>query len=162
VAADRASHGSLSHIYWDDYDKNESSITKILMDGLTTKSAAALVPLAKSWVSPPELTVEGEAFQNKGYDPAQRAFVIVRKDARKMKALQMAIQASDSSPVVNPAIVIKNWGDQAGELKINNKPVAWGKDFRRGYVKHLDGTDLVVWIRQSSVTPVQIAVTPEH
>jgi hypothetical protein len=162
VAADRASHGSLTHIFWDDYERTESSITKILMDGLTTKSAAELLPLAKSWLSAPRLEIEGDAFQSEGYDEAQRAFVVSRKTAGKPAALALTLRASDSSPLVNPAIVIKNWGDAAAQLKINGKPVNWGKDFRRGYVKKLDGADLVVWIRQEAITPVQIALTPER
>jgi S1-C subfamily serine protease len=76
--------------------------------------------------------------------------------------LALTLQSSESSPVVNPAIVIKNWGDAAAQLKLNGKPVNWGKDFRREYVKHLDGDDLVVWIRQTSTAPVQIALTPER
>ena len=160
VAPDRASHTSLSHIYWNTYATTENSMTKLLMDGMTTKSAAELAPLAKSWLSPPSVNVEGDGFQSEGYDPAQRAFVVVRKSAGNPAALTLTLQASDSSPVLNPGFVIKNWGDGAAQLRINGKPVNWGKDFRRGYVRNLDGTDLVVWIRQESVMPVQIALTP--
>jgi len=162
TAADRASHGSLSHIYWDDYERNESSITKILMDGQTTKSVAELAPLAKSWLSAPPVNIEGEAFQSEGYDEAQRAFVVIRKNAGNPAALTLTLQASDSSPVVNPAIAIKNWGDVAAQLRIDGKPFTWGKDFRRGYIKHLDGTDLVVWMQQTSSVPVRIELAPER
>jgi hypothetical protein len=62
---------------------------------------------------------------------------------------------------VNPAIVVKDWGIEKAQLKINGKPVAWGKDFRRGFVKRLDGTDLVVWIRQTSTSPVEISLSAE-
>ena len=162
VAPDRASHSSLSHIYWDTYETTDHSMTKLLMDGLTTQSATELAPLAKSWLSPPSVNVEGDGFQSAGYDAAQRAFVVVRKNVGKPANLALTLQASDSSPVLNPAIVIKNWGDAAAQLKINGKPVNWGKDFRHGYVKRLDGTNLVVWIRQESVTPVQVTLTPAH
>ena len=162
VAADRASHSSLSHIFWDTYATNENSITKILMDGLTTQSAAELAPLAKSWVSPPQIDVVGEGYQSEGYDPAQRAFMVVRNNADMPVALELNFRASDSSPIVNPAIVIKNWGEAAAQLKINGKPANWDKDSRRGYVKHLEGTDLVVWIRQTSTTPVQITLKPGY
>ncbi len=162
VAADRASHGSLSHIYWDDYERDESSITKILMDGLTTKPAGELTPLAKSWLSAPPLSLEGEDYQSEGYDEAQRAFVVSRKTPGKPAALALTWQASDTSPLVNPAIVIKNWGEAPAQIKIDGKPVNWGKDFRRGYIKHLDGTDLVVWMRQTSSAPVRIELTPER
>jgi hypothetical protein len=132
------------------------------MDGLTTQSAAELAPLAKSWVSPPQIDVVGEGYQSEGYDPAQRAFMVVRNNADMPVALELNFRASDSSPIVNPAIVIKNWGEAAAQLKINGKPANWDKDSRRGYVKHLEGTDLVVWIRQTSTTPVQITLKPGY
>jgi hypothetical protein len=160
VAPDRASHSSLSHIYWEAYSTTDHSVTKLLMDGLTTKSAAELVPLAKSWLSPPKVEVKGEAFQSEGYDPTQRAFVVTRMNAGRSEAVELTLQASESSPVLNPAIVVKNWGDEAVQLKINGRAVSWDKDFRRGYVQRLDGTDLVVWIRQESVASVRIAITP--
>jgi hypothetical protein len=162
VAPDRASHSSLSHIYWDTYETTENSVTKLLMDGLTTKAAWELAPLAKSWLSAPPVDIAGEAYQSEGYDAAQRAFVVVRKGTGKAAALVVTLQASDSSPVLNPAMVIKNWGEAAAQLKINGKPVNWGKDFRHGYIRRLDGADLVVWIRQASVEPVQIALMPER
>jgi hypothetical protein len=162
VAADRASHSSLSHIYWDNYATTDDTITKLLMDGLTTKPAGDLVPLAKSWLATPPVDIEGEAFQSEGYDPAERAFVVARKIAGKPAALILTLQASDSSPVVNPAIVIRNWGDAAAQLKINGKPANWGKDCRHGYVKRLDGTDLVVWVRQASASPLRIELMPER
>jgi hypothetical protein len=161
VAPDRASHTSLSHIYWDLYETTERSETKLLMDGLTTKSAAELAPLAKSWISAPALDVVDETFQSEGYDPAQRAYRVVRKTMATPTALVFTLQASDTSPVVNPALVIKNWGSEPAHLKINGKAVAWGKDFRRGYVQTLEGTNLVVWIRQTSLTPIHLALTPE-
>jgi hypothetical protein len=61
---------------------------------------------------------------------------------------------------VNPALVIKNWGEASAQLTINGKPANWGRDYRRGYVKHLEGTDLVVWVRQMSITPVQLTLKP--
>ncbi len=162
VAPDRVSHSSLSHIYWDNYATTESTITKLLMDGLTTKSAAELAPLAKSWLAPPQAGVEGGVFESAGYDPAERAFIVVRKNPGKPAALALTLRASDSSPVVNPAIVIKNWGDGAAQIKIDGKPVNWGKDFRRGYIKRIDGTDLVVWLRKASAAPLHIELMPER
>ena len=162
VAPDRASHSSLSHIFWDTSETTESSMTKLLMDGLTTKSAADLAPLAKSWLTPAPIEVQGDAFASLGYDTAQRAFVVTHKNAAKPEALELTLHASDSSPLVNPAVVIKNWGSEAAQLKINGKPVSWSKDFRHGYVPQLSGTDLVLWIRQSSTAPEQITLTPAH
>jgi hypothetical protein len=161
VAPDRASHFSLTHIFWDPYASDESSITKLLLNGLTTRSAAELVPLAKSWLSPPSIELAGDAFRSEGYDPAQRAYVLVRAETSKTSELKFTLAASESSPMVNPAIVVKNWGDAQAELKVNGKSVAWSEDFRRGYDKMLDGTNLIVWIRRTSTTPIQVSLSAQ-
>jgi hypothetical protein len=160
VTQDRASHSSLSHIYWDAYATTEHSMTKLLLDGLTPKSAAELIPIAKSWLSPPRIDINGDAIESEGYDPAQRAFVVARKIAGKPAVMELTLQASESSPVLNPAIVVKNWGEEEARLQINGKTVSWGKDFRHGYIQRLEATDLVVWIQQESVAPIRLTLTP--
>ena len=163
VAPDRASHSSLSHINWDTYQTTENTMTKIMLGGLTTKKVAELIPLAKSWLSPPKLEVAGKGFESEGYDPTQRAFVLVREGSGKPAAAELTLQASQESPVVNPAIVIKNWGEGDASLTINGKPVVRGKDFRLGHVERLEGVDLVVWVQRESSEPVRVEIaSPEQ
>ena len=69
VAPDRPSHSSLSHIYWEPYAQTADSMTKILLHGLTTKSASDLVPLAKSWLSPPSVELTAPSFRVKATTP---------------------------------------------------------------------------------------------
>jgi hypothetical protein len=155
VAPDRPSHSSLSHIYWDPYTKTDNSMSKILLHGLTTKSASELVPLAKSWLSAPSIEAQGTGFQSQGYDPTQRAYVIVRQDANAAPQLQLSLQASIESPILNPAFVIKNWGDTEPKLRIDGKPIVRGSTFRYGFVPSLDGSDLVVWLQIESTKPAR-------
>jgi hypothetical protein len=54
--SDLASHSSLSHCNWKPHSQTENSMTKIMLNGLTVKAAAELVPLAKSWAKPAQLT----------------------------------------------------------------------------------------------------------
>ena len=161
LAADRASHTSLSHINWDPLETTDNTQSKLLLGGLTTNSAGELLPLAKSWLTPAGIEVAGEAFRSEGYDPAQRAFVVRWETAGKPVVLDLTLQASHNSPIVNPAIVIKNWGEEGARLKIDGRSIAWGKDFRRGYVRKLEGSDLVIWMRKESVTPVKITIASE-
>jgi hypothetical protein len=161
LAADRASHTSLSHIYWDPFETTDNTQSKLLMDGLTTKPAGELLSLAKSWLTTASMEVAGEAFRREGYDAAQRAFVVRRVAAGKAVVLDLTLQASQNSPIVNPAIVVKNWGERGARLKIEGRPVAWGKDFRYGMIRKLEGTDLVIWMRKESVTPVKITLVSE-
>jgi hypothetical protein len=160
VAPDRASHSSVSHINWEAYSQTGDTMTKIILDGLTIQSIAELVPLAKSWLSPPKMEMAGQGFRNEGYDPTQRAFVLVREGSGKLSPAELTLQASQEAPVVNPAIVIKNWGEEDSRLTINGKPVVRGKDFRLGHVATLEGTHLVVWIHKESEATVRISLTP--
>jgi Concanavalin A-like lectin/glucanases superfamily len=157
VAPDRPSHSSLSHINWDPYAKTETTMTKIMLHGLTTKSATELVPLAKSWLSAPGSDASGMGFQSQGYDQTQRAFVIVRQTATAAR-LRLSVQASSESPLVNPSFVIKNWGNVDPRLRIDGKLVARGPDFRYGFVPTLEGSDLIVWLRMESTKPTNVEI----
>jgi hypothetical protein len=159
VAADRPSSTSLSHIYWDPYQISEGTMSKLLLDGLTAKSPQELVPLASSWLSTPKIEVTGEGFRSEGYDPAERAFVLVHDGSAKMTALDITLQASEGSPALNPAIVIKNWGEGDARVTLDGKPVAAGKGLRFGHVERLEGTDLIVWVQTQSTKPLRFRLT---
>jgi len=160
VTDDRPSHSSLSHLYWKMYSNEANAETKILMDGLTTRSAAELLPLARSWIAPPELRTTGDGLHSEGYDPTQRAWVMSRNGHAAAGSVEFTLAASETSPLFDPAFVIKNWGDGNAQLRIDDKPVGWGKEYRVGHVRHLDGTDLVIWMEKKSITPLRIEVTP--
>jgi hypothetical protein len=158
VANDRASHSSLSHLYWKLYSREVNNETKILMDGLTTHKAADLLLLARSWIAPPAVQLNGDGFRNDGYDPTQRAWMVTRNGARAGDPIQLTFAASDASPIFDPAVVIKNWGQDDAQLSVDGAPVNWGPKYRAGHVQHLDGTDLVVWMQQTSTKPVTMEI----
>ncbi len=162
VAADRASHSSLSHLHWKLYAKTENTETKILMDGLTRKSPAELLPLAKSWLSPPPFQVEGTAYKSDGYDATQRDYVVTRAQAAGHSPLRIAVNASPSSPLFDPALLVKNWGEAEVQVQIDGRPAAQGKDLRIGHIEHLDRTDLIVWMRREETAPLQIELLPKN
>lgn len=159
VAPDRPSHSSLSHIEGQPYARTADSMTKIMLVGLTNRPAAELAVLARSWATPPTMTVAGAGFTGKGFDPAQRAFV-VDKAAAASATLQLAFKASPDAPLLNPALVIEGWGEAAPALTLNGKPVAWGKDARYGLVATLDRSKLVVWLRLKADQPTSIGLSP--
>ena len=159
VSPDRAGQTSLSNIYWGVYSRTDDSMTKIMLDGLTTKPIADLVQVAKSWLSPPKLEVKGEGFQSDGYDPAQRAFIFTRVGKQASSSLQMILEANSNSPLYDDAIVVKNWGEAAARLMIDGSSVPWGKDYRCGHIHRLDGTDLVIWFRMRSTHPVRLSLS---
>jgi predicted nucleic acid-binding Zn-ribbon protein len=162
--SDLASHSSLSHCHWKPYSQTEDSMTKIMLNGLTAKSAARLVPLAKSWSRPPALKLKkglfGSDFESEGYDPTERAYQIVCKKRGKPSVLEFELAGSKKSPVVNPAFVIKGWGDKGAILTLKDRTKKAGKSFRVGHRHTVDGSDLIVWIKAESTKPVKVKLTP--
>jgi len=156
VAPDKPSSSSLSHIEGPPYAMTNDSMTKLMLDGLTVQSPTELVSLAKSWLSPPEMTIAGNSFRSEGYDPSERAFVVDRQTRNSSEDFRAAFKASPDSPLVNPAIVIKNWGDDLPVLTINGKKVSWGSDARYGQVNTLAGTNLVVWLKLNAAISTDI------
>lgn len=148
LAPDRPSHSSLSWIYWASSEATENSITRLLMNGLTTKPAAELAPLAKSWLNPPAIRATGVRVE--GYRQAERAYVLVRESAAGSAGI--TLQATPESPVVNPAFVIRNWSGGTRVL-VNGKSSG-----RIGQSRTLQGTDLVVWIEMHATEPVGIEI----
>jgi hypothetical protein len=152
-AADRAAHSSLV------WGRPRGGAA---LYGLTNKSAVSLLPLAKSWINPPRLIVEGYRSADEmvlaEYDYKQRTYQIYCPE--QAKPLQFQFFASEESPVVNPALVIKNWGQAEAELKINGNKINRGKRFRYGHRHTLEGTDLIVWIKTESVEPVKMSIVP--
>lgn len=149
LAPDRAAHSSLS---WGD------PVDNVALYGMTDQSAESLVSLAKSWISPPKLKVQGSDFVSKGYDFTQRSYMLEAQ--ARGKTLDMKLSASKDSPVQNPAFVIKNWGNADAELALNGKSIPRGADFRLGHRHKLNGSDLIVWIDMEATQLIQLELIP--
>ena len=145
---------------WKHYAMGEKWRTKIMLHGMTDKPAADLVPLANSWLQPPELKISGRNYNNKGYDPTQLAHVLTSNNPGKGSELSFELAASKDSPVINPAFVVKCWGEADVALKIDGKTIKRGKNFRIGYERTDKGTNLIVWIKTESNKPIKISLTP--
>jgi hypothetical protein len=127
--------------------------------GLTDKVIDKLSPLARSWLQPPGLYVEGEQFSSEGYDKNQRAYVI-SKQAKGKLLLKVLLDGSTDSPIVNPAFVVENWGRPGAKVLVDRKAVKLGKNCRVGVRPTLEGTDLIVWLKIEAVEPLGILLSP--
>ncbi|MFC1739452.1 hypothetical protein ACFL1G_10450, partial [Planctomycetota bacterium] len=148
-APDRMAHSSLA---WGDLRDNAA------LYGMTERGAVELLSLAKSWIYPPELKMSGDEFISEGYNFRERAYIINCK--KTGSDFQCKLIASTESPMVNPAFIIKNWGQADAVLKINSRKVERGRDFRYGHRHTFEGNDLVVWIKQESRQPIMISLAP--
>jgi hypothetical protein len=157
----KAAHGSFFHLTKIPvYKKGQDWISKVILHGLTPGGAGSVVPLARSWLYAPELKLSGSGFTSAGYDPTQRAYVLTCKN--KAGKIEFELQAGKESPVVNPAFVVKGWGEDGASLTLNGKKVEQGRDFRVGHRHKLDTSDLIVWIRIESSKAIYVTLTPAN
>jgi hypothetical protein len=157
---DRTAHSSLTHVFLPVYKEEKTGDTpyyqKILLEGMTNKTAADLVPLAKSWLNAPPLRVKSGG-ESQGYDPAQRAYIL----SAEASTLSLVVDASKESPVVNLCLVVKDWprGIDAA-ISVTGKGLKSDPSFQQGSVRETtDAESKVIWIEATSQTAVEIAVS---
>jgi hypothetical protein len=158
VANDRASHTSLSNILWQAYQQSQHTMTKLLYQGLTPKAPIDIIPRAKSWLSPAKIHITGQGFRSEGFDPPQRAYLVIHEYGSQHSGFSAVINGTDDSPIVNPALVVKNWGDVMPKMQVDGKLVTWDSDFRFGLVRTIEGTDLVIWMNLQSRSTTRIKI----
>lgn len=158
-ASDRPSHTSLSHVYWAPYQQSPRGLTKIMLTGMTDGPATNLLPMAKSWLQPATLSVVEGATQTPCYDPAERAYRIAVDRFASSRLLQLSLACTPDHPAVNPAFVVTGWGERPVKVSVNNQELKIGQDFRTGFRRTADGTDLILWLKLVSETPTRIIVS---
>jgi hypothetical protein len=149
-APDRTAHSSLS---WG-YPGGEAALY-----GMTNQPADSLVDLAKSWNRPANVKVTGDDLLSMGYDYTQRSYVFDTKMTGN--TVDLVFEASEKSPLVNLALVIKNWGGENVDLQIDEKPIPRGKSFRFDFEYDVEGNlSLVVWLEVNAASETMITLTP--
>jgi hypothetical protein len=156
-AADRASHFSLAWASPRPHKGENKTYYWTWLYGATQETPEKLTSLAKSWVRPPELTVESGATGSR-YDSTQRCYVVSRAGGAVENNVKLVLKADAEHPAVNPALVIKNWGDRPARVMVNDAD----SDFRLGRIRRVNDYDLVVWLRLESDRPVRISLDAEH
>ncbi|MCX6333511.1 MAG: LamG domain-containing protein [Bacteroidia bacterium] len=153
---DRASHSSLTHIYYPVYEaisKKESETPyqkKIMMQGMLSMKPPELAVLANSWINPPPL------INAKGcsgvYDKTQRAYII-KPDAQQVS---FTLECSESNPLYNAAIIIKNWNNNSdATLTVNGiqHPV------KQGIFRDVNGTKtLAIWVEKTAEEKIDFVI----
>lgn len=159
VAPDRPSHFSLSWGGPPIHKIGENKYYATWVYGATVKPPAELAPLARSWAQPPALRLTGEGFTGGAYDRTERAYVLQRSgEAAGPAAFELS--ASTESPLINASIVVKGWGDREASLSMDGRELKAQDGVRTGLVRHLERTDLVVWLPVSATKPVSVRIAP--
>ena len=143
-APDRASHSSL---VWG------TPSTNYMMYGLTNRSPETLLPLAKSWNTPPQL-LDTTGCHAEGYRPHERAYYLTTT----APAFSFRVYATEERPLFNPCFVIRNYNSATAKasIKIDGKLIPSGKDFRQGIIRDTDGRPmLIIWLCRHSEEPTK-------
>lgn len=146
-ANDRPSHTSLSNcvpVIYSDGNKHST----VMLYGLTEKPIEELASLARSWNLPAELKLLSGKAESKGYSRFERAYVLHCESTPG--EIKFELNASKESPLVNPAFLIKNYGQKDITLTRNGKPLNEGTDYRKGYENKLTQTNLILWLDHQS------------
>ena len=122
--------------------------------GMNVMSMTELVSFGRSWAYPAELSLSGTAFSSQGYDRSQRCYQLVNNKPGS-GPLEISLHGSKESPLVNPAIRIKNWNADTAKVLVNGKP---SDEVRLGFNHGLEGTDLTLFVLANIAEPLKITV----
>ena len=93
-------------------------------------------------------------------DTEHNLYRFFESDMPGNQELNFDLAASEQSPLINPAFIIKNWGLKDVELIVNGTKMQRGIDFRLARKSTLTGRDLVVWLKYQSTNLIHIALKP--
>ncbi len=159
LAADRASHSSLTHLRWKAIESSADRIVKVHLEGLSDAGVAGLASLARSWEAPAPMAIEGPGYTGGVYDPGERAW-IVRRTGGANVPLVLRLNATEASPLENVALVVEGWGPGAATLSVDGRAVDRGDAFRVGHRQRVDGTDLIAFITLRATSAARFVVSP--
>ena len=129
--------------------------------GLSDGSVDELARLDRSWLHPPNLKMADNKIAAT-YDPAQRAYLLTGAPVgAKGAQIRFTIEANESSPVVNPAFVIKGWGQFPPVVRVDGALMGEG-EVETGFLNTLSGSDLVLWLRKGGTSPMQVSITANN
>jgi hypothetical protein len=137
--------------------ENGNRLSWYALYGMNTMPMTDLVTFGRAWAYAPKLST-GSGFESKGYDRSQRCYQI-ENTSGKASPCEMTLKGSKDSPVLNPALRIKNWHADEAKILVNGKAHA---SYKTGINRTLEGTDLVVFVTINKVGPVKITILPEN
>jgi hypothetical protein len=154
---DRPSNTRLSHFEFPPISNTGLARTWVMLHGMTDRSASDLVSLARSWISPAVLEITGSGLRSLGYDTTQAAYILERTG--DLDSVDLILPSNTDQPTVNPAIVIRKFGEGIPDVSLDGKILNVGKDYRIGKVSEIGGDTLVIWMSHESSLPLTITLS---
>ncbi len=131
-----------------------ASPDRMTIYGFTNKDITTLVPLAKFWNNPPEISIESGA-ENSVYEKSQKAYLLKATD----NEILLTIKASKEFPIYNPCFVVSGLDDRKFSLYINGENIKQNSSFRYGYVSTANGFNLIIWLNIQSEKTVKMKIS---
>jgi hypothetical protein len=153
----KTGHEFLGATQWAPCSATPTSKSWRMLIGMATGGKDRLAA-TRSWLAPPALQLESGACVSSGYQPDEKAYLLTATKPAAAGSVKFTLAGSASSPVVNPAFVIKGWGRAAAGLVLDGREVSPGPDFRAGHRKTAAGSDLIVWVRVNAGNPVSFDI----
>lgn len=155
-------------VNWWHFRRTDDTIEQVDLHGMTDQRVPEkeILPLAWSWITPPELQWPGASlspnvsagqYQKFTYDQTQRAY-IVPSEAIVDETATFALDSiyddehlQGTMWLVNPAFVISDWkGDATNvHVTVDGEIMKPGRDFRSGLEVTSEGRRLVVWLNRT-------------
>jgi len=117
-----------------------------------------ITPLPAQWLAPDSLSLSSSttSYLYKGFDGSQRCNVLQCTSSGQPSILNFTLANSVGS-MHDPVLVVKDWGDAGTIITIDGKPF---QGYQAGIVKHMNGADLILWLKLESTKPVEISIKP--
>ena len=157
---DRPTHTSLAETVgarqkYEQIGQNDFAVRQ--MFGMSEGEVSDLVPLARSWNFPPELSLS-DSFKKPVYDFYERAYRTVLKPEAKADLLELRFDASEKSPINGVAVVVGGWERDGARAFLDGRELVSGKDFYVGKNATLGASESVFFFRIKSQKPIVIVV----
>ncbi len=94
---------------------------------------------------------------SKGYDKGQSDATSWKTTGLKPGQSNSSLEGSKDSPVINPAILVKNWNAEGARVLVNGKAY---ENSKVGITHQLEGDDLLLYIPIEEEVPVKITILP--
>ena len=146
--ADAPSHTYTATQYNAPHSIDGDKMTKLMLCGCTEEDAADLLPLAKSWLRAPKMTVNDEEVP---YDITQRAYIM---SSPTSGSLNFRVEASSGRPVNGLCLIIK--GISKTEAVLVDGVTC--PDAKCGIVNAWDGPSSIIWIPVKTDRPITISI----
>lgn len=128
----------------------------IVQYGFTNHPIESVIPYAKFWQNPPGV-IELKGGENLGFNKDQKAYEFTLKS----ESISFVVDGSSSSPIVNPAFVIYDWGNLKNAIvEVDGKQMTSEENCQAGISRDTNGRPFqIVWLNLKSEKPIYVKIS---